>query len=71
MRQKRCIVVFEVLLWVTLLVNYTEDLMFRAVLFLKDGLLKQDGGFRDVALNVITPLRFSTLWRLIKIRAVG
>lgn len=39
--------------------------------FLKDGLLKQDRGFRDVALNVITPLRFSTLWRLIKIRAVG
>lgn len=40
--------------------------------FLKDGLLKQDCGFRDVALNVIiTPLRFSTLWRLIKIRAIG
>jgi hypothetical protein len=39
--------------------------------FLKDGLLKQDCGFRDVALNVITPLRFATLWRLIKIRAIG
>lgn len=49
---------FEVLLWVTLLVNYTEDLMFRAgpFPFLKDGLLKQDHGFRDVALNVITHL---------------
>lgn len=72
-RQKRRTIVFGVLLWVTPLVNYTEDLMFRAIrfLFLKDGLLKQDRGFRDVALNVITPLRFSTLWRLIKIRAVG
>jgi hypothetical protein len=39
--------------------------------FKKSCLLKQDFGFRDVALNLITPLRLSALWRLIKMRAAG
>lgn len=62
---------FEVLLWLSVLVNNTGDLMFSNCLRRKECLLNQDLGFRDVALNLITLLRVSLLWRLIKIRATG
>lgn len=61
---------FEVLLWVSVSVNNIEDLIFRVIASkIKSG--KQDLGCKDVVLNLITPLRLSFLWGLIKIRATG
>lgn len=63
---------FKVLLWVSVLVNNIEDLMFRVIVGKKKRVSVETGPWiRAVVLNLITPLRLSLLWRLIKIRVTG
>ena len=63
---------FKVLLWVSVLVNNIEDLMFRVIVGKKKRVSVETGPWiRALVLNLITPLRLSLLWRLIKIRVTG
>lgn len=63
---------FKVFLWVSVLVNNIEDLMFRVIVGKKKRVSVETGPWiRAVVLNLITPLRLSLLWRLIKIRVTG
>lgn len=60
-------------LCVSVLVNNIEDLMFRVIVRKKKKRVSVEAGpwIRAVVLNLITPLRLSLLWRLIKIRVTG
>lgn len=69
----------EVLLWVSILVNNIEDLMFRVIgcfffffFFLPLSVSVETGPwFQGCGIKSNRPLRLSILWRLIKIRATG